>query len=165
MVRGDRRVAVLVLVAGIGAVVQAQTRPNFSGVWAPAALKTNIPEQSGGVSALPPSDVTIQHSATTFAVSRTAFDIVRTETYKLDESESTNKSGAVTRLTHSRWEGPKLIIEGKMSQVTSAGYAAWTLKETYSLNTRGRLILDREYLGSDGKATNSTQEFTKKTSK
>ncbi len=160
-----RGVLMVALIAGLVADTHAQKKPDFSGVWAPAAVKTNAPERSGGVSALPPSDLTIQHTAVTFATSITAFDIVNTQTYRLDDSESTNKSGAVTRLTHSRWDGPRLIIEGKMSQVTSAGYAAWTLKETYSLNARGQLILEGEYKGSDGKDTSSTREFTKKPSK
>lgn len=157
--------AVVLLVVVLGAVALAQNRPDFSGVWVPVASKASATAGAGGSAALPPSDITIRHATTSLSVSRTAFDIVNTQTYKLDGSESSNKSGAVTRVTHSRWDGPRLVIEGKASQVTSAGYAAWTLKETYSIDSRGRLILESEYVSADGTATTRTQEFSRKASK
>ena len=146
----------------LGASVLAQKKPDFSGIWAPGAIKTKTAVAEGGSAGLPPSDLTIQHTAAALAVSSTYFDIVNTQTYKLDASESTNKSGAVTYVTRSRWDGPRLVIEGKASQVTSAGYAAWTLKETYSLNARGQLILEAEHRSTDGTVTTSTQEFSRK---
>ena len=142
----------------------AQARPDFSGVWVPQPSKTNAPA-SGGTVALPPSDLTIQHTPGALAISRTTFDIVTTQTYKLDGSESTNKSGAMTRVTRSRWDGPRLVIEGKASQVTSAGYAMWLIKETYSLNSSGQLVLASVSVSTDGTTTTSTQEFTKRGSK
>ena len=148
----------------LGTGVLAQKKPDFSGVWEPGAVKSSA-QSGGGSVALPPSDVTIQQTPAALAISRTIFDVVSTQTYKLDASESTNKSGAVTKVTRSRWDGPRLVIEGKASQVTSAGYAAWTLKETYSLNSRGQLILETEQVSTDGTATTSTQEFSRKKSK
>src|SRR5688500_3696686 len=131
--RMTKRIAVW-LVIGFGAAGLAQAKPDLSGVWVPGAVKPRA-QDGGGAAALPPSDLTIQHTPAALSISRTAFDIVNTQTYKLDGSESTNKSGAVTKVTRSRWDGPRLTIEGKASQVTSAGYAAWTFKETYSLNS------------------------------
>ena len=146
----------------LGASALAQKKPDFSGIWAPGAIKKKAAAAVGGSAALPPSDLTIQHTAASLSVFRTYFDIVNTQTYKLDARESTNKSGAVTKVTRSRWDGPRLVIEGKASQVTSAGYAAWTMKETYSLNSRGQLILETEHVSTDGTATTSTQEFSRK---
>src|SRR5688572_11283760 len=169
MARGDlmvrQGIAVMVVLVGLGTAGRAQSRPDFSGVWVPEPPKSSAAPATGGAAALPPSDLTIQHSAATLSISRTAFDTVNTQTYKLDGSESTNKSGAVTRVTRSRWDGPRLVIEGKMSQVTSAGYAEWILKETYSLNSRGQLVLTAVYVSTDGTTTRSTKEFSRKTSK
>jgi hypothetical protein len=160
-----RKHTYLLLFIALSSTALAQLKPDFSGVWVPGDVKTSAAAGAGGAAALPPSDLTIHQSADTLSISRTAFDIVTTQTYKLDGSESTNKSGAVTRVTRSRWDGPSLVIEGKMSQVTSAGYAAWILKETYSLNSRGQLVLAAVYVSTDGTTTTSTQEFTKRGSK
>jgi hypothetical protein len=156
---------VLVVAVSLGAVTLAQKKPDFSGVWVPGELKTSAPAAEGGAMGLPPSDVTIQHSAAVLAVSRTYFDTVNTQTYKLDGSENTNKSGAVTRLSRARWDGPRLIIEGKASQVTSAGYEAWTFKDTYSIDARGKLLIEAEHTSSDGKVTTRTMEHSRKKSK
>ena len=149
----------------LGTSVLAQKKPDFSGVWVPGAVKSTAPAATGGSAALPPSDLTIEQTAASLSMSRTFFDTVNTQTYKLDGSESTNKSGAVTRLSHSRWDGPRLVIEGKASQITSAGYEAWTFKETYAIDGRGRLIMQSEHTTSEGKTTTRTMEYTKRTSK
>jgi hypothetical protein len=153
------------MVVGLGAPDRVQNRPDFSGVWVPQPPKTTAPAATGGVVGLPPSDLTIQHTAALVSISRTAFDRVNTQTFKLNGSEDTNTSGAVTRLSRSRWDGPRLVIEGKASQVTSAGYDAWTFKDTYSLDARGRLNVQAEHTASDGKITSRTMEYTRKPSK
>ena len=158
------QIAVL-LVTGLGAVALAQNKPDFTGVWVPGEVKSDAATGAGGAAALPPSDLTIQHTPTALAISRTAFDIVNTQTYKLDGSESTNKSGAVVRVSRSRWDGPRLVIEGKASQVTSAGPAEWIFKETYALNSSGQLVLTSVYVSTDGTTTRSTREFSRKKSK
>lgn len=158
----NRGLLVLLLVIGASVGISAGQKPDFSGVWMPEAVKADAPSSTGGVGALPPSDLTIRHSATELSISRTVFDTVSTQTYKLDGSESTNRSGAVTKVTRSRWEGQRLVIEGKASQVTSAGYSAWTQKEVYFINARGRLTIEREHVPSDGPPIRSTQEFSRK---
>lgn len=155
----------LLLLIFLNATAPGQPKPDFSGVWIPQALKTDAPAAAGGAAALPPSEITIRHTATELSVSRAVFDTVNTQTYKLDGSECTNKSGAVTRLTRARWDGPRLVFEGKASQVTSAGYAAWTEKEIYSFDARGRLIVEREHTPMDGPPIKSTQQFSRKPSK
>jgi hypothetical protein len=144
--------------------VAAPARPNLSGVWTLTAPNLEPKAAAGGVAALPPSDLTIEHSAAAIAIARTAFDQVTMQRFALDGTESTNRSGAVTRVTRSRWDGAKLVTEGRMSQVTSQGYAAWTVREILSLDARGRLIIDSEWVSSDGVRTASTKEYTKKKS-
>lgn len=159
------RKSALFMLLAIGVTVSAQPKPDFSGVWVPQPPKTTAPASNGGAVGLPPSDLTIQHTAAVLAISRTAFDTVNTQTYTLDGSENTNKSGAVTRLSRARWDGLRLVLEGKASQVTSAGYAAWTFKDTYSIDARGRLIVQAEHTPPDSKATTRTMEYTRKKSK
>ena len=134
--------------------------PNFAGVWVPVSV-TPAGTAGTGSLALPPSDLTVSQTAGAMSLSRTAFDHVTTMTYTFDGRENTNKSGAVTRVTHSRWDGSSFVIEGKMSQVTSQGYAAWTLKEVLHLNAKGHLVIEGEYIGVDGVVTRSTKEYAR----
>jgi hypothetical protein len=145
----------------LGISAAAQTKPDFSGVWAPVPKKA-ASGATGGVAALPPSDLTIKQTATELSISRTAFDIVNTQTHRLDGAENTNKSGAVVRVSRARWDGPRLVIEGKASQVTSAGYSAWTFRETYALKAPGHLVMTGDHVDSDGKVTTGGMEYTKK---
>jgi hypothetical protein len=148
------------LVLSLGAPAATQTRPDFSGVWSVSAIRP-APKPSGGA-ALPPSDLTIRQTSTELLISRTAFDLVRTLTYDLAGRESTNKSGAVTYITHAKWEGARLVIEGKASQITSQGYSAWKLREIYSFDAKRRLLIDREYTYDDGTVIKSVTELVKK---
>jgi hypothetical protein len=152
----------LILLLCFGPPALAQQRPDFTGVWAPEVLKTSAPAASGGSVGLPPSDLTVRQTATELSISRTVFDMVNIQTYKLDGSESTNRSGAVTRVSRSHWDGARLVIESKASQVTSAGYSAWTDKEIYSIDSRGRLIIEREHVPTDGSPIKSTQQYTRR---
>ena len=160
----SKRIAVLLVIV-TGAVALAQRRPDFTGVWEPGELKTSAPAAAGGAAGLPPSDLTIHDTPAALSVSRTAFDTVTTQTYKLDGSENTTKTGAVTRLSRAHWDGPRLIIEGKASQVTSAGYEAWTFKDTYWIDARGKLSIQVDHTTSEGKTTTRTMEYSRKKSK
>ena len=149
----------------LGITAAAQAKPDFSGVWAPVPKKATASGATGGVAGLPPSDLTIKQTATELSISRTAFDIVNTQTHKLDGTESTNKSGAVVRMSRARWDGARLFIEVKARQVTSAGYSAWTFKDTYALKSRDHLIMTSEHTDSDGKVTTGGMEYTKRSAK
>jgi hypothetical protein len=153
----------LALSATLAFAAPLQAHPDFSGVWSVSAIRP-APAQ-GAANSLPPSDLTITQSAAQLSVSRTAFDTVITAAYDLTGRESTNKSGAMTRITKARWEGARLVIEGKASQVTSQGYAAWTTKETYSFNAEHRLLIETEYKSDDGPVTHSVQELIRKKAK
>jgi hypothetical protein len=61
---------VVLLIVALGAVVQGQSKPDFSGIWAPVPVKADATASTGGVAALPPSDLTIQQSAAALSNSR-----------------------------------------------------------------------------------------------
>src|SRR4051812_37160219 len=103
-----RRLLAIAFIVAIGASVGAESRPDLSGVWAPVAVKPT-PSAASGVSAMPPSDITIVQTADSISLSRTAFEHVTTETHTFDGRDNTNKSGAVTRVTHSHWNGASLV--------------------------------------------------------
>lgn len=147
------------LAAAIAQPAAQTTHPDFSGVWSPVAIR---PAPAAGATSLPPSDLTIRQTATELAVSRTVFDNVITATQDLTGHESTNKSGAVTEITSARWDHARLVIEGKASQVTSQGYAAWKLTEIYSLDAKGHLLIDSDWIGDDGRITKRVQELARK---
>lgn len=148
------------LILALFSPAAAQKPPNFSGIWSVSAIRPAPKE--GGATALPPSDLTIGQTAAELSVSRTYFDNVTTSTYDLAGRESTNKSGAVTYITRARWEGARLVIEGKASQVTSQGYSAWKLKEVYSFDSKRHLLIEREYTYDDGTVRKSVTELVKK---
>jgi hypothetical protein len=127
--------------------VAPQAPPNLSGVWVPVEVS---PKPANRETALPPSDITVSQSAAVLTITRTAFDQTMTTTYSLSGREDTNKSGAVTRVTRSKWDATSLVTEGRMSQVTSQGYAAWTLKETIGLDHGGRLVIRNETVSDKG---------------
>jgi hypothetical protein len=148
-----------VLAAALASPAPAQTHPDFSGVWSVVAIR---PAPKMGPGTLAPSDLTIVQSATQLSISRTALDNVITATFDLTGHESTNKSGAQTRVTNAHWDQARLVIEGKVSQVTSQGYAGWKMKEIYSLDAKRHLLIDSEWVGDDGTVTKSVQELAKK---
>ena len=157
--------AMLLVWTALTSVAAVQTHPDFSGVWAPAASPTSGPPSAsagGSAAALPPMDLTVVQTGDSIALSRTAFDRVTTMTYTFDGRENTNKTGAVTRVTKSRWDGATFVIEGRASQVTSQGYAAWTFKETMARDAQRRLVLTSEHTSSDGVVTRGTVYYSKK---
>lgn len=126
-----------------------QAQPSFAGVWEIIEISP-APGNSGGAT-LPPSDLTVTHTADAVTLSTTTpWGDVKKTVHSLDGREDKNLSGAVTRLTRSKWSGASLVTEGRMSQVTSQGYEAWTLKETMRLDARGQLIIERHSVSTGG---------------
>jgi hypothetical protein len=131
-----------------------QAAPNLAGVWEIIDI-TPRPKEAGAA-ALPPGDLTITQTATALTLSTTTpWGDVKTAVHSLDGREDRNLSGAVTRLTRSKWIGASLLTEGRMSQVTSQGYAAWTLHETLRIDTRGHLIIERKTRSDSGEEWHS----------
>lgn len=126
-----------------------QTRPDFSGVWEITDISPKPVNR--GAAVLPPSDVTVTHTPTTVSIATTTpWGDVKATVYSVDGREDKNLSGAVTRLTRSKWVGSSFVTEGRMSQVTSQGYESWTLTEAMHLDARGQLIIERNTLSGSG---------------
>jgi hypothetical protein len=164
--------AVVGILAGAGsqALAVGQTRPvapvDFTGKWVFDEARTKAlrgpsqgREASGGSAAMPVPDLAIVQTATTLTIEFDAFDRVHRTVYDLTGKESTNKSGAVTEITTSKWSGRTLVTEGRASQVTSQGYEAWTVRQTRSIDASGALVLESTHTDPGGRATTSTVVF------
>jgi hypothetical protein len=154
-----------VLALGLTAAGQAGPKAapvNFSGTWYVTAMTVNPKPADSGAGALPRSDETLTQTETALTIATTSpFGRTITQTFRLDGKDSTNQSGALTIVTRSRWVGSKLVTEGKQSQVTTAGYDEWTIKETRSLE-RGTMIVEAQYEGRDGTVTSSKRTYAKR---
>jgi hypothetical protein len=157
--------AVAVTVACLAAGQAPPPAPaNFAGTWAMTSIVFDPKPEGGGTMALPPADQVVRQTAASLAIDETVFGQVKTQTFTFDGAENTNKSGATVLVTHSHWNGKTLVTEGKMSQVTSAGYDEWTFKEARSLTAAGLMVVESRYVGRDGKTTSSTRQFTRRKS-
>jgi hypothetical protein len=135
--------------------------PDFSGVWEIVDISPKA--TGGGVVALPPSDLTITQTPAAVSLATTSpWGDVKTTVYSLDGREDKNLSGAVTRLSRSKWTGTSLVTEGRASQVTSQGYDAWTFKETMRLDARGQFIIERSSLWESGEKFQSVVTHRRK---
>jgi hypothetical protein len=155
------------------AVPLPQSRPDFTGTWildeaktaarSPQGGRASAGAASAGTAALPVGEIVIRHTAESLIVERQPFDTVIREVFALDGSPSTNKSGAMTRMSKTRWEGRTLVTEGTLSQVTSQGYAAWTFKQSRTLDASGAMVVQSRQVATDGTVFEATQVFVKKT--
>ena len=162
----------LSLVLASAAASLPQSRPDFSGTWildeaktaarSPRGGRATAGAASGGTAALPVGEIVIRQTAESLIVERQAFETVIRDVFALDGSPSTNKSGAMTRVGRTRWEGRTLVTEGTMSQVTSQGYAAWTFKHSRALDASGAMVVQSRQVATDGSVTESTQVFVKR---
>jgi hypothetical protein len=145
-----------------GQATPAKPPSDFSGTWTLTSLVVDPKPGSGGSAALPPSDLVIRQTASVMEIDETLFGTVRTQRFALDGTESVNKSGASVLASRTRWVGSMLVTEGKVSQVTSAGYDEWTLTETRSLTPAGGMVIETRYTSHDGRTTSSTRQFRKR---
>ena len=109
-----------------------------------------------------PPDLMIEQTPTTLTITHEVFGTKTRTVFNLTGVESTNRSGAMTSVTRSHWEGATLVTEGKHSQVTSAGYEEWQVKETRSIDKQGALVLENRSVRRDGVVTTGTVVFVKK---
>jgi hypothetical protein len=138
--------------------VQA-ARPSLAGVWNVVEIKPPVKDSE---TALKPGPITIRQTPTTLAVDHTAFGRVNTLTFTIGGTKpDTNRQGAQTWSTSTRWEDAALVTTGTISQVTSAGYDEWKYTERRSLDARGHMIVEMKYVGQDGRVTASTLDLAR----
>jgi hypothetical protein len=100
--------AMALLVAGL---TYAQAKPDFSGKWTPK-VDANAPAGGGGGrGGMGGGPMTVKQTATELTTERTMGEMVMASTYKLDGSESINKSQRGESKSVAKWDGAKLVIK------------------------------------------------------
>jgi hypothetical protein len=145
------RVVAFILTAATAAA--AQTAPDFSGTWKLDAARTVKANPAG---ALMPSDTpfTIRQTAAAIIIERqTERGLART-TFALDGAESRNMSIPFTIRTKSRWDGPRLIIEGTQAHIENAGHDVPTpYREVRWIERDGAMVVEITRTMQDKPAT------------
>jgi hypothetical protein len=148
------------------AAIAAQATPDFSGSWSrdearSTSTKAGRATTTSTATALLGVTV-IRQTPAELTIVTELMGMPITYALKLDGSESVNRNGAMTQTTRSHWNGVQLVTEGKDTQSTSQGYAAWTLKITRRLDPKGNLVVDTAQTDLQGVVTTSHQVFTRK---
>lgn len=130
----------------VPALIHAQTKADLSGTWTFDEAKSDPAGGPGGggggggrgpgggrMGGGPPSKLVIKQSATDLTVERTLPNGAETAVYKLDGSESTNKTAMGQSKTKASWEGNNLVLTGKQAVSTPQGDLEIDTKEVYSV--------------------------------
>jgi hypothetical protein len=126
----------------------AQAKADLSGTWTFDEAKSDAPAGPGGggggggrgpggggrMGGGTPSKLVIKQTATELTVERTLPNGAETAVYKLDGSESTNKSGMGESRTKASWDGSNLVLSGKQAISTPQGDFEIDTKEVYSVS-------------------------------
>jgi hypothetical protein len=101
-------IAMAVVVAGLSF---AQAKPNFAGSWAPKADPAAAAAGGGGRGGMGGGPMTVKQTATELTTERTMGETVMATTYKLDGSESINKTQRGESKSVAKWDGAKLVVK------------------------------------------------------
>jgi hypothetical protein len=80
-----------------------------------------------------PTKLTIKQTAAELTVERTLANGTETAVYKLDGSESANKTGMGESKTKAAWDGSNLVLTGKQAVSTPQGEIEIETKEIYTV--------------------------------
>jgi len=120
------------IVLFVAAVAGAQEKPNFSGTWVAIS-----PAEAAG------QEQNVRHTATTLSTGHESNGGGHGFTYKLDGSESRNEltvhDDPIVTLSKAAWDGNKVVIT---SATTYPDGRKLDSKETWSLDSEGRLIVE-----------------------
>jgi hypothetical protein len=112
-----KKIAVLVMAMAllVAGLTYAQAKPDFSGKWAPKVDANAAPPAGGGGGGrggmMGGGPMTVKQTATELTTERTMGETVMASTYKLDGSESVNKSQRGESKSTAKWDGAKLVIK------------------------------------------------------
>ena len=123
----------------------AQAKADFSGTWtfdetksdpagAPGGGRPGGGAGGGGRGGGTPSKLVIKQTAGELTVESTLPNGAQTAVYKLDGSESVNKTGMGEAKTKASWEGANLVLTGKQALSTPQGEFEIDSKEVYSVS-------------------------------
>ena len=148
--------------------VAAQKRPDFTGTWVEDAAQRKVspPDPAvanvkGALAMQDPPEV-ITQTAERITVAQTFMGQTNRITYELDGRENKNRRGAQILTTRTRWDGNRLVTEGTIHQVTSAGEESWKLREVRSMSAKGEMVLDVTHVDEDRKSRTVTQVLKKR---
>jgi hypothetical protein len=130
----------------VPALVHAQ-KADFSGTWTFDEAKSDAPAGPGAggggrgaggggggrMGGGTPSKLVIKQTGTELTVERTLANGTETAVYKLDGSESTNKTGMGESKMKAAWDGANLVLTGKQAVSTPQGNFEIDAKEVYSV--------------------------------
>jgi hypothetical protein len=128
------------------ALIEAQTKADFSGTWTFDAAKSDPaggpggggggggrgPGGGGRMGGGTPSKLVIKQTGSELTVERTLPNGTETAVYKLDGSESTNKVGMGEAKVKASWDGANLVLTGKQAVSTPQGDFEIDSKDVYS---------------------------------
>lgn len=142
----------------IATMAFAQAKPDFSGTWTPDQAAAPAGGGGGGGRGMGGGPMTIKQDATTLTITRTMGENQVVQTYKLDGTESENKTmgrgGEVVTKSTAKWDGSKLVIT---TQRPGQDGAMMSQAQTYSLEG-GNLVIE-----SPGREGAMTKRVFKKT--
>jgi hypothetical protein len=129
-----KKIALLVvmLAVAVAGLSFAQARPDFSGKWAPK--EAAAPAGGGGRGGGMAGPVTVKQSASELTQERTVGDNTMTTVYKLDGTESVNKTQRGESRSTAKFDGGKLVIKTTMEGPNGATETT----ATWSLSADGR---------------------------
>jgi hypothetical protein len=141
---------VVVLAVAIAGLAVAQGKVDFSGKWAPK-VNPNAAPPAGGRGGMGGGPMTVKQTATELTQERTIGENVMSTVYKLDGTESVNKTQRGESKSVAKWDGAKLVVktvsEGQAGPQETT--ATWSLsadgKELTILNVSARGETSRVY--------------------
>ena len=123
-----KKIALLVLVMAVAvAGLSFAQAPNFSGKWAPK--EAAAPAGGGGRGGGMAGPMTVKQTATELTQERTMGENTMTTVWKLDGTESVNKTQRGESKSTAKFDGGKLVIKTSMEgpNGTTETTASWSL--------------------------------------
>lgn len=127
-----KKIALLavVMALAVAGLSFAQATPDFSGVWAPKAAAAPAGGRGGGMA----GPITVKQTPTELTQERTMGGNTMTTVYKLDGTESVNKTPRGESKSTAKFDGAKLVIK----TATEGPNGAMETTATWSLSADGK---------------------------
>ena len=122
---------VMVMAVAVAGLSFAQAKPDFSGKWAPKvdAAAPVPPAGGGGRGGMGGGPMTVKQTATELTQERTMGENTMTTVFKLDGTESVNKTQRGESKSTAKFDGAKLVIKTTQEGPNGATEttASWSL--------------------------------------
>lgn len=125
----------------VPALVLAQATADFSGTWLFDEARSDPAAGAGGggggggrMGGGTPTKLVIKQTGAELTVERALANGAQTAVYRLDGSESVNKTGMGESKTKVSWNGANLVVTGKQAVSTPQGEFELDIKDVYSVS-------------------------------